>query len=101
MIARTWRARAAADAAHLYPQHLAREVLPKLQALDGFLGAYLLRRDDGAEVEFVVQTLWASHEAIGRFAGAQPEVAVVEPEAAAVLLSYDRTVTHHEVVLSP
>ena len=33
------------------------------------------------EVEFLVLTLWESMDAIRAFAGDQPEVAVVEPEA--------------------
>ena len=57
MIIRTWRARAAPDRRDLYPRHFTATVLPKLREISGFLGAYLLARDVGAEVEFVVQTL--------------------------------------------
>jgi heme-degrading monooxygenase HmoA len=101
MIARTWRARAAADRRQLYPRHFADVVLPKLRALPGFLGAYLLQREVGQEVEFVVQTLWASEEAIAGFAGLRPEVAVVDPEAEAALVRYDATVSHYTVLVGP
>lgn len=40
---------------------------------------------------------WDSMAAIGRFAGAEPERAVVEPEARAVLAEYDDFVRHYEV----
>jgi hypothetical protein len=40
-------------------------------------------------------------EAVRRFAGAQPEKAVVEPEARAVLTDFDDSVTHFEVVHAP
>ncbi len=101
MIVRTWRASAATDRRHSYPEHFAAAVLPALRSVPGFLGAYLLEREVGAEVEFVVQSLWASAEAVAGFAGPQPLVAVVHPEAAALLLRYDETVTHHVVLAAP
>ena len=99
MIQRSWRARASADRAHLYVEHLTQTVLPKLEQLDGFRGVVLSQRRDDDAVEIVVQTYWASMQAVEQFAGPSPEVAVVEPAAAAVLLSFDPTVRHHEVLL--
>jgi len=52
---------------------------------------------DGA-IEFVVLTLWESMEAVRRFAGDEPEKAVVEPQAQAVLTSFDNSVTHFEII---
>ena len=101
MIIRTWRARAAANRAHLYPRHFAEVVLPRLEALPGFAGAYLLRRNLADEVEFVVQTQWDSHDAIARFAGPTPDVAVVDSAAEATLSAYDATVSHYDVLVSP
>jgi hypothetical protein len=37
-------------------------------------------------------------EAVHAFAGAQPELAVVEPEARAALVRFDTTVQHYEVL---
>ena len=45
-------------------------------------------------------TLWESMDAIRQFAGEQVDQAVVEPEARAVLRSFDTTVSHHEVLVS-
>ena len=70
-----------------------------MQAIDGYHGAYLLRRDHDGQVELQVLTLWESLEAVRRFAGTSLNQAVVEPEAAAVLASYDPTVIHHRVVM--
>jgi hypothetical protein len=42
-------------------------------------------------------TLWDSIDAIKRFAGEDPETAVVEPEARAVLSSFDNFTRHYEV----
>ena len=100
MIVRVWRARAELDRAHLYAAHFIEAVRPRLAALPGCRGAYLLRRVDGAGVEFVVQTLWDSMDAVEQFAGATPDVAVVDDEARAVLTSFDSNVKHYEVLSS-
>ena len=102
MIVRSWRARTTANRAYLYPMHFNEVVLPRLRALEGFRGAYLLRRDDEREeVEFVVQTLWDSMEAVTRFAGATPDVAVVDAEAEEAFTTFDAHVLHHEVLIGP
>ena len=101
MIVRSWRAFAHSGAADQYPRHLLEVVKPRLERLTGFRGLYLLRRKDGDEVEYVVQTLWDSRAAIEAFAGPRLEEAVVEPEAAAALVRYDRHVTHYEVLSKP
>jgi len=98
MIARTWRAVAAVDGAEGYERHFRHSVLPDLQALAGFRGAYLMRRETGGHVEIQVLTLWASLAAIREFAGEDITAAVVEPAARAVLTSYDATVTHYDIV---
>ena len=94
MIARLWRG-SAASAAHAdaYQRHVRGNVLPVLHKIPGHRGAQVLRRDQ----EFLVITFWESMDAIRRFAGADPERAVVEPEAKAVLAEYDDFVRHYEV----
>jgi heme-degrading monooxygenase HmoA len=99
MIVRSWHATATGEGADAYRQHFTSSVLPDLQRIDGYRGAYLLRRDHHSQVELQVLTLWDSLEAIGRFAGASLERAVVEPAARAALASYDSTVTHHTVLV--
>ena len=95
MIARLWRGLAGTPAgADAYQQHVTRKVLPALRGIEGHRGARVLRRDQ----EFIVVTFWESMDAIRKFAGADPEQAVVEPEARAVLTEYDQRVRHYEVV---
>jgi heme-degrading monooxygenase HmoA len=101
MIVRSWRCVAAAADAEHYPRHLLDAVKPKLEALPGFRGLYLLRHREGAEVEYQVMTLWDSMDAIRAFAGATPERAVVEPEAQAVLLRFDTVVRHYDALAQP
>jgi|SRR5712691_1276312 len=99
MIVRTWSARATADGAKKYISHFRRKVSPQLQRIRGYQGVLLLRREKNEGVEVQVFTFWNSLAAIRQFAGADPERAVVEDEARAVLQDFDSRVTHSQVVL--
>ena len=101
MILRLWRAYADSSSADRYPRHLLDKVRPELEKIAGFQGLFLVTRHHGDEVEYVVQTLWDSMDAIRTFAGPQPERAVVEPAAAAMLLRFDEAVDHYEVLSAP
>lgn len=98
MIVRVWQATAERDRRDAYPEHFRRRVVPELRAVPGFLGADLLSRDTGDAVEFTVLTRWQSMDAIREFAGDDPSRAVVDPAAAAVLRSFERRVTHYDVI---
>jgi heme-degrading monooxygenase HmoA len=98
MILRMWKARSTASRTADYVRHATTKVFPKIRAIEGHRGEYLLRREVEDGVELVVLTLWDSIEAIRKFAGPEPNKAVVEPEARAVLTSFDEYVTHFEVV---
>jgi uncharacterized protein YciI/heme-degrading monooxygenase HmoA len=98
MILRVWRGRSTAERASEYVQHAATKVFPALSAIEGHCGAYLLRRAVDGVIEFLVLTFWDSMAAVRRFAGAHPEKAVVEPEARAILTSFDASVGHFEIV---
>jgi heme-degrading monooxygenase HmoA len=52
----------------------------------------------GGTIEVVVLTLWESMAAVRKFAGVEPDKALVEPEAQAILSSFDDFVTHFEIV---
>jgi len=101
MILRMWRAQSTPEKAGEYIRHATERVFPALRAIEGHRGAYLLRHTDGDRVEFVVLTLWDSMQAVQEFAGAEPNRAVVEPEARVALKSFDNFVTHFEVISSP
>ena len=96
---RTWSATADAEGAGNYGRYFTGTLLPELRKLPGFEGAYLLRRDlDGdGTVELTAHTFWESPEAIRAFAGNDITAAIVEPEARAMLLDFDRTATHRLV----
>jgi heme-degrading monooxygenase HmoA len=98
MIARIWRGQAPPTKAAAYYRHFTANVVPHLKEISGYKGAYLLRRAVEGNVEFIALTLWESIESIKGFAGPNPDMAIVEPEARAVLSSFDEFVNQYEVV---
>lgn len=98
MIVRTWSARATTDGTKKYITHFRRKVLPQLQRIRGYRGALLLRRGEDRETKIQVLTFWNSMASIRQFAGTEPDKAVVEDEAKAVLQDFDSRVTHFDVV---
>jgi heme-degrading monooxygenase HmoA len=100
MIARIWKGYASPEKAPLYLEHVEHSVFPELEAIEGFRGANVLQKTTGDEIEFVVTTFWDSMDAVHQFAGANAGVAVVAPNAQAVLSHYESTVSHYEVALT-
>jgi hypothetical protein len=79
-------------------QHLRNETFPALRKLRGFVSASIHSRPLNDGLEFIVITLWNTLEDIVLFAGAEIEVAVVPPKAAAMMLDYDGRCRHFEVI---
>jgi heme-degrading monooxygenase HmoA len=99
MIVRTWCATAASEGARDYRRYFADTLMPQLRRVPGFAGAYLLSRDVDGIVELTTHTFWESVAAIRAFAGDDITASVVEPEARSVLLDFDRTATHRNVLI--
>lgn len=98
MIARHWRGLVKRERADAYVEHLQSQTLPQLVQLAGFHDARVLRRDLPQGVEFLVVTIWESLDSIRAFAGNDVESAVVPPEARDMMIEYDRSARHYEVV---
>ncbi|TML21016.1 MAG: antibiotic biosynthesis monooxygenase [Actinobacteria bacterium] len=102
MISRIWHGWTDRSNADAYEEMLRSVVLPGIgERINGYLGVYVLRRDDGDEVEFVTVTMFASYDAIRSFAGDNFEGAVLEPEAKKLLSRFQERVKHYETVLAP
>lgn len=97
MIARTWRGRATIENAPAYVKHFVETVVPALKALPGHRGASLMRREVDGQIELVALTLWDSRASIEAFAGSDISRAHVEPQARAVLTSFDDFADHYDV----
>jgi len=98
MIARMWRGWAPTPTAEAYRLHYESEVAAQLRNVEGFLGARLLRRNQGEEVQFTSITYFTGLDAVRAFAGADYTRAVLTDEARRVLSHWDDHVTHHDVV---
>ena len=101
MIARIWSGVARPDTIEPYLAHLREKTFPALDALPGHLGAFVLSRASADQILVTVITLWASQDVIARFSGDDVEVAVVPPEAQALLTSWDPRAVHWDVVDKP
>lgn len=99
MIARIWHGWTALENAAAYETLLKMEVFESIKARDieGFQGIDLLRREVGAEVEFVTIMRFTSLEAVRAFAGKDHETAVVPPKARRLLTRFDDRSQHYDV----
>ena len=103
MIARIWRGWTTPENADAYQRIVSQEVLPGIAArnLDGYHGAYLLRRRLDGEVEFATILLFDTLEQVRAFAGEDYESAYVPPKARAVLARFDQRSAHYDTLLHP
>jgi heme-degrading monooxygenase HmoA len=98
MISRQWRGVARRSDAEWYISHLRNHTFPQLSGIPGFVNASILRRNVADGIEFRIVTTWDSIGAVRKFAGENPEHAVVPDEVQKMMVNYDRTVDHFEVV---
>jgi heme-degrading monooxygenase HmoA len=98
MISRQWRGVANRSDADNYIAHLKTETFPLLSKIAGFRKAQILRRLVAEGVEFRIVTTWDSIESIRKFAGENAEIAVVPERVQAMMVSYEQSVEHYEVV---
>ena len=101
MIARMWHGWTNPQNADTYENLLRDEMFPSMSRIQGFEGAYLLRRNAADEVEFVTVTMFTSSDAVRRFAGDDYEAAVLHPQAVGLLSRYDPKSVHYEIRITP
>lgn len=98
MISRQWRGLAKPTHGDLYVEHLREETFPALRSIPGFVDASILKREVDGGVEFLIVTRWSSMEAIEAFAGRDRDLAVVPKNVHEMMIDYDRSVRHYEVL---
>jgi len=103
MIGRVWHGWTAPQNADAYEALLRHEIFAGIhdRHIAGYRGIHLLRRDAGAEVEFVTVMWFDSLEAVRAFAGDDYEVAVVPARARQLLARFDACSAHYQVIESP
>ena len=98
VIARIWHGRVQTAKADEYYVYLKDAGINKIEAIDGNLGAQVLRRTDGNTTEFTVISYWESVAAINVFAGEDFEKAHFLPRDLEYLIEPETKVRHFEVV---
>ena len=97
MIARVWHGYTKPEHADAYEAMLKPELLPGISKVKGYKGSYLLRRNLGADVEFITVLLWDSIDSIRAVAGADYETAVIPEERRKYLSRFDAKAAHYDV----
>lgn len=100
MICRIWHGWTTEADAEAYERLLRSEIFPSIirRKISGFQAIDLLRRSVPEEVEFVTIMWFDSVEAVQRFAGPDYEVAVVPPEARALLVRFETRSAHYNTI---
>jgi len=96
--ARLWCGRALPKNASDYAAHVNDTVFPSLRGMRGYRGAQLLCRTIDERIEFLAVTYWSQLDDIRQFAGADIEVAKIEPRAKELLSDYDPFARHFELI---
>lgn len=103
MIARVWHGVVPVEKAEAYSEYLSDSDrgVPDYERIPGNHGAFLLRRDEGDRVHFVLLSLWDSREAIRGYAGADVERAQYFPYDLECLIDPEPNVEHYDVLVGP
>jgi heme-degrading monooxygenase HmoA len=97
MISRQWKGIAKSSDAQRYISHLREDTFPKLANIEGFISASILQRTMPTGEEFLIATVWESIDAIKHFAGDDPDVAVVPAAVQAMMVEYEKGVSHYAI----
>jgi len=99
MISRIWHGWTTLENANIYEALLKDEIFVGIEErqIHGFRSIQLLRREVGAEVEFVTIMIFDSLGAVREFTGENYEIAVVPDKARAVLSRFDHKSQHYEI----
>lgn len=99
MISRIWHGWTTPQNADIYEALLKEEIFIGIRNrnISGFKDIQLLRREVGAEVEFVTIMTFDSLDSVREFAGEDYEAAVVPLKARQVLARFDQRSQHYEI----
>jgi len=89
-IMRTWHGEVALEKADAYEKFMIERAAPDYGSVDGLEKLYFQRRNEESKAHFLLVTIWASMDAIKKFAGAKPELAKYYPEDDEFLLSKEK-----------
>lgn len=97
MIARVWHGSTKPEHADAYESMLKPELLPGISKAKGYRGSFLMRRNAGAEVEFITILLFDSIDDIRAVAGQDYEQSIIPEERQKYLSKHDPKAAHYEI----
>lgn len=97
-IGRIWRGVTLAAKSEQYLEYLNRTVIPTCQSAEGNEGLFVLKECQGELTHFLVLTLWASDEALAKYAGTADDVVHPTPEERDLLMAFESTARRYQVV---
>lgn len=98
MISRQWKCILKETSHDEYIVFLNDVVFAAAKELPGFIEATILKRKTSRGLEFMVTTLWENLDAIKAFAGDDISMAMVPEAAQLMMVSFDKSVIHYEVI---
>jgi len=100
MIARIWQGITLTAKAEQYLEYLNTAVLPACQAAEGHEGLFILKEIRGELTYFLLLSLWTSDQALEKFTGGNAEEVNLSPEEKSLLVAYESSARHYEVLLT-
>lgn len=97
-VVRVWRGRVRAADAEAFHRYLQRRGAPSYRQAAGNLGVTILRRAQGATVEFMLVSQWASRADVVAYAGSDADQPVHFADIERYLLPEGEGVEHFEVL---
>ena len=97
-IARIWRGITLAANSGQYLEYLNKVVMPVCQSAEGNEGFFVMKECQGELTHFLLLTLWASDEALAKYAGTADDVVNPTPEERDLLMAFESTARRYRVV---
>jgi hypothetical protein len=97
-IARVWSGHVPAAEAEGFHQHLLATGVAEVRAVEGNLGAIVLRRTEGGRVRFTLLTVWSDADAVRRYAGDDIDAARLYPGDDRFGLVPERRAAQHDIL---
>lgn len=98
MISRQWKCILKSKFKNEYIQFLNEVVFEEAKALPGFVSSRVYKRTTREGLQFMVCTDWIDLNSIKAFAGEDITLAMVPDKAQQMMISFDKTVEHYEIV---
>ena len=99
-IGRIWRVVMLAKKSEQYLEYLNRIVIPACQIAEGNEGLFVMKECQGELTHFLLLSFWASEESLEMYIGAVDDVVDPTPEERNLLIAFESTARHYQVVKS-